>query len=131
MASPNQVLLLGQRVELGMRHVSTHARCAEWIQRLCLGRGRISKLLTLEKAVGSDRVDRKGAEEAYLKSLELWEKAGWPYYQAKALVSYSQATVETNPDESKRRLDQAAEIFRKLGAKRDLEKAEAKLSAKA
>jgi tetratricopeptide (TPR) repeat protein len=75
--------------------------------------------------------ERKGAEEAYLKSLELWGKAGWPYYQAKALVAYSEAIVETNPNESKRRLEQAAEIFKKLGAKRDLEKAEAKLSAKA
>jgi len=71
-----------------------------------------------------------GAEQAYLKSLELWGKAGWPYYQAKALVAYSEAIVETNPNESKRRLEQAAEIFKKLGAKRDLEKAEAKLSAK-
>jgi len=75
--------------------------------------------------------DRKGAEEASLKSLGLWEKAGWPYYQAKALVSYSEIIAQTNPDESKKRLEQAAEIFKKLGAKRDLEKAEAKLLAKA
>lgn len=75
--------------------------------------------------------DRKGAEEAYLKSLELWEKAGWRYYNAKALVAYSEAMAGTNPEESKKRLEQAAEIFKKLGAKRDLEKAEAKLSAKA
>jgi predicted ATPase/KaiC/GvpD/RAD55 family RecA-like ATPase len=75
--------------------------------------------------------DRKGAEEAYLKALDLWEKAGWPYYHAKALVAYSEAVAPTNPDESKKRLQQAAEIFSKLGAKWELEKAEAKLSAQA
>jgi predicted ATPase/class 3 adenylate cyclase len=73
--------------------------------------------------------DQKGAEEAYLKSLDLWEKAGWPYYHAKALVSYSEALAQNNLEESRKRLVQAAEIFRKLGAKRDLERAEAKLSA--
>jgi class 3 adenylate cyclase/tetratricopeptide (TPR) repeat protein len=75
--------------------------------------------------------DSKGAEKAYLKALDLWEKAGWPYYHGKALVAYSEAIAQNNPDESRRRLQQAAEIFRKLGAKRDLEKAEAKLSAQA
>ncbi len=80
---------------------------------------------SLLRAVG----DMKGAEEAYLNSLELWTKAGWPYYHAKALAAYSEAITQTNPAESKKRLEQAAEIFRKLGAKRDLEKAEAKLSS--
>ena len=75
--------------------------------------------------------DQKGAEEAYLKSLDLWEKAGWPYYHAKALVAYSEALAQKNPEESRKRLVQAAEIFRRLGAKRDLERAEAKLSAQA
>ena len=73
--------------------------------------------------------DQKGAEDAYLKSLDLWEKAGWPYYHAKALVACSEALAQENPEESRRRLMQAAETFRKLGAKRDLERAEAKLSA--
>jgi tetratricopeptide (TPR) repeat protein len=73
--------------------------------------------------------DQKGAEEAYLKSLGLWEKAGWPYYHAKALVAYSEALAQKNPEESRKRLMQAAEIFRRLGARRDLERAEAKLSA--
>jgi tetratricopeptide (TPR) repeat protein len=73
--------------------------------------------------------DRKGAEEAFLKSLRLWEKAGWPYYHAKALTAYSEAIAQTNPEESKKRLEEATETFRKLGAKRDLEKAEAKLAA--
>jgi predicted ATPase len=71
--------------------------------------------------------NRKGAEEAYLKSLTLWEKAGWPYYHAKALVAYSEAIAQTKPEESKKHLRQAAEAFKKLGAKRDLEKAQAKL----
>jgi tetratricopeptide (TPR) repeat protein len=75
--------------------------------------------------------DRKGADEVFLNCLELWEKAGWPYYHAKALVACSEALAQTSPEESRKRLMQAAEIFRKLGAKRDLEKAEAKLSAQA
>ena len=73
--------------------------------------------------------DQKGAEEAYLKSLHLWEKAGWPYYHAKALVAYSEALTLKSPEESRKRLGQAVQIFRKLGAKRDLERAEARLSA--
>jgi len=75
--------------------------------------------------------DQKEAEQAYLKSLHLWEKAGWPFYHGKALVAYSEAVAHDNPEESRKRLEQAAEIFRRLGAKRDLEKAEAKLSAQA
>jgi len=71
--------------------------------------------------------DTRGAEEAYLRSLDLWEKAGWPYYHAKALVAYSEALAQKNPEESRKRLEQAAEILRKLGAKRDLERTEAKL----
>ena len=80
---------------------------------------------TLLSATG----DRKRAEEDYLKSLTLWEKAGWPYYHAKALVAYSEAIAETNPEESKKRLEQAMEVFRRLGAKRDLEKAQRRFSA--
>jgi tetratricopeptide (TPR) repeat protein len=69
--------------------------------------------------------DRKEAEEAFLRCMSLWEKAGWPYYHAKALVAYSQAMAHANTQESKKRLEQAAEIFMKLGAKRDLQKIQA------
>ena len=72
--------------------------------------------------------DRKEADEAYLKSLGLWEKAGWPYYRAKALVAYSEVLAQENSEESRKRLEQAAEIFRKLGAKRDIGRIEAKLN---
>lgn len=75
--------------------------------------------------------DRKGTEEACLRSLDLWEKAGWPYYHAKALVAYSETIAGTSPIESRKRLEQASEIFKKLGAKRDIERAEAKLSDQA
>jgi hypothetical protein len=73
------------------------------------------------------RNNSKEAEEACLKSLELWEKAGWSYYHAKALVEYSEVIAETHPVESRKRLDQATGIFRKLGAKRDLQEAESRL----
>jgi tetratricopeptide (TPR) repeat protein len=84
--------------------------------------------LQAEAAVLRAEGNQEGAEEAYVKCLALWEKAGWPYYKAKALVAYSDAISETNPEESRKRLQQAAEIFERLGAKRDLEKARAKLS---
>ena len=68
----------------------------------------------------------KGAAAVYLECLASWEKAGWPHYQAKALVAYSEALAQTKQAESKKRLREAAEIFRKLGAKRDLEKLQPK-----
>lgn len=71
--------------------------------------------------------DQKGAEEAYLTSLDLWEKAGWPYYRAKALFAYSEALEQMNSEESRKRLEQAAAIFKKLGARRDLERTQFKL----
>lgn len=71
----------------------------------------------------------KGAQEAYTESLSYWEKAGWPYYRVKTLVDYAEVVVKASPEQSRNRLEQAVEIFRKLGAKRDLEKAEARLSA--
>jgi tetratricopeptide (TPR) repeat protein len=72
----------------------------------------------------------KAAQEAYQKSLSLWEKAGWPYYKANVLVEYAEAIAKTSAEESRRRLGEAVEIFRKLGAKHDLEMSEAKLSVK-
>ena len=72
--------------------------------------------------------DLKAAEEVYLRSLLLWEKAGWPYYRAKALVEYSEILAKSSPEESRKRLGMAVEIFKKLGAKRNLEKAEAALN---
>jgi len=74
--------------------------------------------------------DLKAAHEAYRESLSIWEKAGWPYNQAKTLVEYAEAIAKTSPEESRRCLGEAVEIFNKLGAKHDLEKSEAKLSAK-
>jgi tetratricopeptide (TPR) repeat protein len=73
--------------------------------------------------------DLNGAQKAYLESLSFWEKAGWPYYYAKAMVEHTEAMAKASPQESRNRLEEAIEIFKKLGAKRDLEKAKAKLSA--
>ena len=47
--------------------------------------------------------DRRGAEEAFLKALGLWEQAGWPYYNAKSLVAYSDTIAQTKPDDPKKR----------------------------
>jgi tetratricopeptide (TPR) repeat protein len=73
--------------------------------------------------------DLKAAQEAYQESISIWEKAGWPYYHGTVLVAYSEALAHRDPEEAKRRLEEATETFKKLGAKRDLEKAEAKLAA--
>jgi len=81
-------------------------------------------------ALHSASAGGKAAEESYLECLALWEKAGWPYYKAKALITYSAIISQTNPEESKKRVREAAEIFMKLGAKRDLESAQAKLTAR-
>ena len=108
---------------------STH----EWAKRVAepwRSDGLLAMISQAEAHLLRSTGDAKGSEDAYLKSLDLWEKAGWPYYHAKALVAYADAIAQKNPEESRRRLVQASEIFRKLGAKRDLEKAEAKLSVK-
>ena len=49
------------------------------------------------------------------------------YCHGKALVAFSEVLAQKNPDEPRKQLMRPAEIFRKIGAKRDLEKAEAKL----
>jgi tetratricopeptide (TPR) repeat protein len=105
-------------------------KTAEWAKRLAetLKGDACFAMASQAEAALLASSDQKGAEEAYLKSVRLWEKAGWPYYQAKALVAY-EALAQKNPEESRKRLMQAAEIFKRLGAKRDLERAEAKLSA--
>ncbi len=61
----------------------------------------------------------KLTQETYQESLSLWEKAGWPYYHAKALVKYADAIAKTSPEESRNHLGEAVEIFKKLGAKHD------------
>jgi tetratricopeptide (TPR) repeat protein len=86
--------------------------------------------LQAEAAAHFAEGNRQAGEKACMECLENWDKAGWPYYQAKALAQYSEAIAQTNQEESRKHLEQAADVFRKLGARRDLEKAEAKLSAK-
>ena len=114
------------------RQLEETRRTAEWARRLSESQWRSDALLAMacqaEASLLLASGDDKGAEEAHLKALGLWEKAGWPYYHGKALVAYSEAIAQNNPEESRKRLMQAVEIFRKLGAKRDLEKAERKLS---
>jgi predicted ATPase len=108
-------------------------RMNEWSRRLAetlKSNPGLAMAAQAEAALLLAKGEEKGAAEAYVKSLTLWEKAGWPYYQAKALVAYSDSLAQTNPEEANKRLQEAAEIFKRLGAKRDLERAEVKLSAK-
>ena len=108
-------------------------RMCEWAKRLAetlKGDAGLAMASQAEAAILLASGDGKGTDEAYARSLGLWEKAGWPYYHAKALVAYSEALAQKNPKESRKRLEHAAEIFTKLGAKRDIEKTQAKLSAR-
>jgi tetratricopeptide (TPR) repeat protein len=107
---------------------------SQWAKRLAetlKSDGGLALALQAEATVLLATGDLKGAVEAYQKSLAFWEKAGWPYYRAKTLVAYADAVVHTSRDESWKCLEQAAETFRKIGAKRDLERAEARLAAQA
>jgi tetratricopeptide (TPR) repeat protein len=131
---PNQIEALLHLTAIYAKHgqLDEARRMSEWAKRLAetlKGDAGLAMASQAQAALLLASGDQKGADEAYLKSLGLWEKAGWPYYHAKALVAYSEALAQKSPEESRKRLMQADEIFRKLGAKRDLEKAEAKLSA--
>jgi hypothetical protein len=104
----------------------------EWAKRLATqlkSDAGLAMALQAEAVVLLAGDDKNGAEEAYLKSLALWQKAGWTYYYAKALVAYSEALAQTNPEESKKRLLEAAGVFKKLGARRDLQRAESILQS--
>jgi tetratricopeptide (TPR) repeat protein len=132
--SPHQVETLLHLTAIYAKHgqLDEARRMSLWAKRLAQtlkSDAGLAMASQAEAAVLLAGGDRKGADEAYLKSLGLWEKAGWPYYRAKALVAYSEALAQEDREESRKRLEQAAEIFRKLGAKRDLERGEAKLSA--
>ena len=127
-----ETLLHLTRIYASRGQMGEARRMSEWAKRLAETMKSDAGLAMASQAEAALLLadgDRKGADEAYLKSLGLWEKAGWPYYRAKALVAYSEALAQENPEESRKRLEQAAEIFRKLGAKRDIERIEAKLTA--
>ena len=107
-------------------------KAAEWAKRLAQ-QWRSDALLAMAMQAEASYLlasgDRRRAEEAYLQCLASWEKSGWRYFKAKALAAYSDAITQTNPEESRKRLEEAAEIFRKLGAKRDLQKSESRLQS--
>ena len=69
--------------------------------------------------------DKKAAEETYRKCLNLWEKAGWPYYHAKAMIEYSDTADKAT---ARQNLEHASQILSRLGATRALEKLQTKLS---
>jgi hypothetical protein len=131
---PHQVEALAHLTAIYAKHgrLDEARSMSVWARRLAealKGDAGLAMASQAEAALLLASGDRKGADQAYLKSIGFWETAGWPHYQAKALVAYSEALAQVNRDESRKRLEQAAEIFRKLGARRDLEKAEAELSA--
>ncbi len=72
---------------------------SEWAKRLAetlKSDAGLAMASQAEAALLTATGDGKGAEEAYVRSLGLWEKAGWFYYHAKALVAYSEAIAQKN-----------------------------------
>ncbi len=125
-----EVLMNLGRIQIAQGELEKARENVDWAKRLAMTvRSEAGQALASqgEAALLLALGDRERAEKSYLESLTMWQKADWPYYHAKALVAYSDAIAQTNPEESHKRLDQAAEVFRNLGAKRDLEKAQAKL----
>jgi len=115
----------------GHKRFDEATSAVEWARRLATqlkSDAGLAMALQAEAGLLSVTGDGKGAEAAYLECLALWERAGWSYYHAKALVAYSEATAQSNPEESKKRLQQAAAVFKKLGAKRDFERARSNMS---
>lgn len=128
-----ETLLLLTSIYSKRGRVEEACKMSEWTERLAetlKSDAGLAMASQAKAALHSASAGGKTPEESYLECLALWEKAGWPYYKAKALMAYSAIISQTNPEESKKRVREAAEIFMKLGAKRDLESAQAKLTAK-
>ncbi len=127
-----ETLLRLTRIAVGQRDLEKAELTVGWVKRLAeqLGGDPALAMAFQAEAAFLSAENDAAAIDAYKKSLGYWEKAGWPYYRAKALIEYAETLAKTSPDESRKRLEEAIEIFKKLGAKRDLERAEAKISAR-
>jgi tetratricopeptide (TPR) repeat protein/KaiC/GvpD/RAD55 family RecA-like ATPase len=129
-----ETLLHLSRLYCGRRESEKAEKTAAWARRLAetlKSDAGLAMAYQAEANVLLANGDRKRAFDSLAKCQTLWDKAGWPYYKAKALVDSADILAQTDTDESKRRLREAVEVFRRLGAKRDLEKAETKLTAHA
>jgi tetratricopeptide (TPR) repeat protein len=71
--------------------------------------------------------DKEAARETYQKSVDLWERAGWPYYHARAMVEFSDTLQNAAARE---KLESASQILSKLGAARTLERIRTKLTTR-
>ena len=104
---------------------------SQWASRLANQLGSNAGLALVAQADAALNLatgEGKAAEESLSRCITLWEKAGWPYYHAKALGAYSETIAKSNRELSRKCLEQASEIFGKLGAKRDLEKVQRRIS---
>jgi len=129
-----ETLLYLTRLYCKQREFEKAEKAASWAMRLATqlrSDAGLAMAWQSEAYLTDVRGNKKEAEQAFVKAIELWEKAGWPYYKAKTLVDFSESVAQANPEESKKQLQQAAQIFKKLGAKRDYERAEARLSSQA
>ena len=129
-----ETLLLLTSIYYKQGRVEEASKMGDWALRLAGTLKSDAGLAMAEEARANvllSKENRNGALETYREALGFWEKAHWPYYKAKTLIAYSEALAQSKPEESHRRLLEAAEIFRKLGARRDLERIEPRLSSKA
>jgi tetratricopeptide (TPR) repeat protein len=71
--------------------------------------------------------DKEAAKTTYQKCLQLWEKAEWPYYRARAIIEFSDALDKAAAYEM---LKSASQILSKLGATTTLERIQIKLTTR-
>jgi serine/threonine protein kinase/tetratricopeptide (TPR) repeat protein len=77
-----------------------------------------------EGMVAADKGSKaEGAINSFQKAADLWRKIGWPYEEAKTLYELGVASQQTGDKRgASEPLNQALEIFTRLGAKWDVEK---------
>jgi hypothetical protein len=127
-----ETLLQLTSIYVGLGSLAEAARMSKWARMLAetiKSTAGLAMAWQAEAIVLQANLNETVAQEAYLKSLSFWQKAGWPYYEAKLLVAYSQSLKQTNSEESKKCMQRALGIFRKLGAKRELKKTAEMLSS--
>jgi tetratricopeptide (TPR) repeat protein/KaiC/GvpD/RAD55 family RecA-like ATPase len=80
-----------------------------------------------EALLSASTGDKEAAKATYQKCLELWEKAGWPYYRARAIIEFSDTLDKAAANEM---LKSASQILSKLGATTTLERIQLKLNTR-
>ena len=76
--------------------------------------------------LASNQLDFQSALECLDKSVQIWQKNGWTYELARAIYEMAVAHYKSNnTTEAERIVTESLELFRKLGARVEMEKCEA------